>query len=127
MVPAASQNDYDTAIPLGVQQVAQVIATDAGVTLTTAQPIHRYHREGDQQQQIHLSLFQVLIVGGVLLLILFALVKTGNVGLIFFLLGNLLGGGGGGGGRGRDDDRGGGGFGGFGGGSSGGGGASGDW
>ncbi|RXH56857.1 TPM domain-containing protein [Granulicella sibirica] len=128
MVPAASQNDYNTAIPLGVQQIAQVIAADAGVTLTTAQPIHRYHREGVQQQTVHLSFFQVLIVGGVLLFILFLLIKTGNVGLIFFLLGNILGGGGGGGGgRGRDDDRGGGGFGGFGGGSSGGGGASGDW
>ena len=129
MSPAARQNDYNTAIPLGVQAIAQVIATDAGVTLNTAQPIHRYHREGAQQQQtIHLSVFQMLVVGGVLLLILFALIKTGNVGLIFFLLGNLMGGGGGGG-RGRDDDDrgGGGGFGGFGGGSSGGGGASGDW
>ena len=128
MSPAARQNDYNTAIPLGVQAIAQVIATDAGVTLSSAQPVHHYHREAAQQQPIHLSLLQILIVGGILLLILFFLIKTGNVGLIFFLLGNLMGGGGGGG-RGRsDDDRGGGGgFGGFGGGSSGGGGASGDW
>jgi len=126
MSPAARQNDYNTAIPIGVNAIAQVIATDAGVTLTGAQPVHTYHRE-NVQQPIHLSLFQVLIVGGIVLFILFLLIKTGNVGLIFFLLGNILGGGGGGG-RGRDDDRGGGGgFGGFGGGSSGGGGASGDW
>ncbi|SFS15669.1 uncharacterized protein SAMN05421771_2756 [Granulicella pectinivorans] len=125
MSPAARQNDYNTAIPIGVNAIAQVIATDAGVTLSGVQPVHTYHRE-NVQQPIHLSLFQVLIVGGIVLFILFLLIKTGNVGLIFFLLGNILGSGGGGG-RGRDDDRGGGGFGGFGGGSSGGGGASGDW
>jgi uncharacterized protein len=127
MVPAASQGDYNTAIPLGVRQIAQIIATDAGVTLNLTQPVHQYHR---QQAPVQLSLTEVILGGGVILLILFFLVKTGNTGLIFFLLGNLMGGGGGGfgGGRGRDDDRGGGGgFGGFGGGSSGGGGASGDF
>jgi uncharacterized protein len=127
MVPAAAQGDYNTAIPLGVQQIAQDIATDAGVTLNLAQPVHQYHR---QQAPVQLSLTEVVVGGGVILLILFFLVKTGNTGLIFFLLGNLMGGGGGGfgGGRGRDNDRGGGGgFGGFGGGSSGGGGASGDF
>ncbi|MBB5316006.1 TPM domain-containing protein [Tunturibacter empetritectus] len=126
MVPAAQQGDYNTAIPLGVTQIARIIATDAGVTLNLAQPVHQYHR---QQEPVQLSLTEVVIGGGVILLILFFLVKTGNTGLIFFLLGNLMGGGGGGfgGGRGRDDDRGGGGFGGFGGGSSGGGGASGDF
>jgi uncharacterized protein len=127
MVPAAEAGDYNTAIPLGVRQIAQIIATDAGVSLNLAggQPIHQYHR---QQQPVQLSLTEVVIGGGVILLILFFLVKTGNTGLIFFLLGNLMGGGGGGfgGGRGRDND-GGGGFGGFGGGSSGGGGASGDF
>jgi uncharacterized protein len=126
MVPAAQQGDYNTAIPLGVTQIARIIATDAGVTLNLAQPVHQYHR---QQEPVQLSLTEVVIGGGFILLILFFLVKTGNTGLIFFLLGNLMGGGGGGfgGGRGRDDDRGGGGFGGFGGGSSGGGGASGDF
>jgi uncharacterized protein len=126
MVPAATQGDYNTAIPLGVRQIAQIIATDAGVTLNLTQQAHQYHR---QQAPVQLSLTEVVLGGGVILLILFFLVKTGNTGLIFFLLGNLMGGGGGGfgGGRGRDDDRGGGGFGGFGGGSSGGGGASGDF
>jgi uncharacterized protein len=126
MVPAAQQGDYNTAIPLGVRQIAQVIATDAGVTLNLGPPVHQYRR---QQVPVQLSLTQIILGGGAILLILFFLVKTGNTGLIFFLLGNLMGGGGGGfgGGRGRDDDRGGGGFGGFGGGSSGGGGASGDF
>jgi uncharacterized protein len=126
MVPAAQQGDYNTAIPLGVTQIARIIATDAGVTLNLAPPVRQYHR---QQEPAQLSLTEVVIGGGFILLILFFLVKTGNTGLIFFLLGNLMGGGGGGfgGGRGRDDDGGGGGFGGFGGGSSGGGGASGDF
>jgi uncharacterized protein len=127
MVPAATQGDYNTAVPLGVGQIAQDIATDAGVTLTQVQPVHQYHR---QQAPVQISLPMLLIGGGAILLILFFLVKTGNTGLIFFLLGNLMGGGfggGRGGGGGGGDDEGGGGFGGFGGGSSGGGGASGDF
>ena len=128
MVPAATQGDYNTAIPLGVGQIARIIATDAGVTLTQ-QPVHQYHRQ--EQAPVQLTLTELLLGGGVILLVLFFLVKTGNTGLIFFLLGNLMGGGfggGRGGGRGRDDDGGdGGGFGGFGGGGSGGGGASGDF
>ncbi len=127
MAPAARVNDYNTAIPIGVSQIANVIAQDAGVTLT-APTVHQYHRvPANQSEPIHLSLFQVVVGGGILLLILFFLAKTGNIGLIFFLLGNLMGGGGGGYRGGRDRDDGGGGFGGFGGGSSGGGGASGDW
>jgi uncharacterized protein len=128
MVPALSQGDYNTAIPLGVQQIARVIATDAGVTLNLAQPVHQYHRQ--QPAPVQISFVELLLGGGVILLILFFLVKTGNTGLIFFLLGNLMGGGFGGGRRGGRDgggDGGGGGFGGFGGGSSGGGGASGDY
>ena len=128
MVPSLHQNDYNTGITVGVQQIARVIAADAGVTLTLAQPMHQYHR---QQAPAQINFMELLLGGGVVLLILFFLIKTGNMGLIFFLLGNLMGGGGGfrggrGGGGGRDRD-GGGGFGGFGGGSSGGGGASGDY
>jgi uncharacterized protein len=127
MVPSLNQGDYNTGITLGVQQIARVIAADAGVTLNLTQPVHQYHR---QQAPAQLNFMEVLLGGGAILLILFFLVKTGNTGLIFFLLGNLVGGGfgGGRGGRGsRDGDGGGGGFGGFGGGSSGGGGASGDY
>ena len=127
MRPYLVQNDFNSAIPLGFQQLATVIAQDAGVTLTQpATPVHQYHR---QRQPVQLTLWEVIIGGGVILFILFFLIKTGNTGLIFFLLGNLMGGGfgGGRGGGGRDNDRGGGGFGGFGGGSSGGGGASGDY
>lgn len=126
MVPAAQQGDYNTAIPLGVRQIAQIIATDAGVTLSTSQPVRQY---GRQQAPVQLTFGEILVGAAVILFILFFLIKTGNTGLIFFLLGNLMGGGfgggrGRGGGDGGDD---GGGFGGFGGGSSGGGGASGDF
>lgn len=125
MAPAARQGDYNAAVPLGVRQIAGIIAQDAGVTLTL--PTHQYHRQPVSNEPIQLSLTQIVLGGGVILLILFFLIRTGNVGLIFFLLGNLMGGGGGyrgGGGRDRDGD---GGFGGFGGGRSGGGGASGDF
>jgi uncharacterized protein len=126
MVPSLRQGDYNTGITLGVQQIAGIIAADAGVTLNLAQPVHQYHR---QQAPAQISFVQLLLGGGVILLILFFLIKTGNTGLIFFLLGNLMGGGfrGGRGGGGSRDGGGGGGFGGFGGGSSGGGGASGDY
>jgi uncharacterized protein len=125
MVPSLSQGDYNTGITLGVQQIARIIAADAGVTLNVTPPVHQYHR---QQAPAQISFVQLLLGGGAILLILFFLVKTGNTGLIFFLLGNLMGGGGGGyRGRREGDGGGGGGFGGFGGGSSGGGGASGDY
>jgi uncharacterized protein len=127
MAPAARVNDYNTAIPLGVQEVAQVIASDAGITLAPSEQVHQYHYQ-QRGQQVQLSLWQVLLGGGVLLVILIFLISTGNAGWIFFFLLNMIGGGGGGGGRrGGGDGEGGGGFGGFGGGSSGGGGASGDW
>jgi uncharacterized protein len=126
MAPYARQGDYNSAVPLGVSQIAQVIAVDAGVTLT--QPMQRQYRQQAQPVPVHLSLWQVVLGGVGILFVLFILVRTGNVGLIFFLLGSLMGGGGGRGGRGGGDgDGGGGGFGGFGGGSSGGGGASGDF
>ena len=126
MVPSLSQGDYNTGITIGVQQIARIIAADAGVTLNLGQPVHQYHR---QQAPVQISFMELLLGGGAILLILFFLAKTGNMGLIFFLLGNLMGGGGGYRGRrgGDGDGGGGGGFGGFGGGSSGGGGASGDY
>jgi uncharacterized protein len=125
MVPSLRQGDYNAGITLGVQQIASVIAADAGITLDLAQPVHQYHRE---PAPVQLNFMELLLGGGVVLLILFFLIKTGNMGLIFFLLGNLMGGGGGyRGGRGGGGRDGGGGFGGFGGGSSGGGGASGDY
>ena len=132
MVPAATEGDYNTAVPLGVSRIAGVIAADAGITLS---PIVRGQRQQAAAEPQPLSFGQLVLYGGILLIILFVLFRTGGSGLIWFLLGSMMGGGFGGGGR-RGGDGGGfgggggddgGGFGGFGGGSSGGGGASGDF
>jgi uncharacterized protein len=123
MTPSAHTGDFDTAVTLGVQQIAQVIAADAGISLTPTQPVHQYHYQ--QSQPVQLSLWQVLLGGAVLIGIVIFLIATGNIGILWMLLSMFMGGGRGGGGR--DDRGGGGGFGGFGGGSSGGGGASGDF
>jgi len=137
MQPYLRSGNYSQGITIAVQEVAQVIAADAGVTLqapTTGPP--RYHYEPEPQVQI--SPF-ALIVGGIVAFVLLAiLVATGHIGWLFYMLFNLLGGGRGGYGRGGGfgdggfggglgGGDGGGGFGGFGGGSSGGGGASGDF
>ena len=122
MVPMLRANDFDGAMTLAVDQISQIIAKDAGVTLT---PLTRRQR----QQPAHISVGQLIMFGLFLLFVIFILGRFGGSGLIGFLLGMFMGGGfggGGGGGRGGGDD-GGSGFGGFGGGSTGGGGAGGDW
>jgi uncharacterized protein len=128
MVPYLRQNDYDAAVTMAVQQVAGIIATDAGVTINTGpRPLPGY---AAAQQPRPLTLGQLLILGVVLLLVIFFLARFGGSGLLGFLIGMFMGGGGGGGYRGGGGGFGGGdggGFGGFGGGSSGGGGASGSW
>jgi uncharacterized protein len=126
MVPMLRNNDFDGAFTLAVNQVAQVIAQDAGISLTPQQGIRRGRA---QPQQIHLTLGQIIVGAIVLLLIILFLAFFGGSGLIGFLLGMFLGGGGGRGGGfgGGGDGDGGSGFGGFGGGSTGGGGAGGDW
>jgi uncharacterized protein len=136
MAPYARQGDYNQAVTLGVHELASVIAADAGVSLDTGvdgtAPAPQYRSA--PQQQTRLSLFDILLTIGVILVI-GTLIRTGHIGWLFFILFNLMGGGGGGrgsgggeggfgGGFGGGD---GGGFGGFGGGSSGGGGASGDF
>jgi uncharacterized protein len=128
MVPYLQRNDYDGAVTVAVQQIAGVIAADAGVTLDTASRT----AYAPAPQPRPLTLGEVLVLGVVILLVIFLLARFGGSGLLGFLIGMFLGGGGGGGrgggggwGGGGGGD--GGGFGGFGGGSSGGGGASGSW
>jgi uncharacterized protein len=125
IVPYLRQGNFDAAVTVAVQQIAGVIAADAGVTLT-AQP-----RRGPPVPQAKpLTLGQLVVLGLVLLGVIFLLARLGGSGLLGFLIGMFLGGGGGGGGGwggGGGSDGDGGGFGGFGGGSSGGGGASGSW
>jgi uncharacterized protein len=128
IVPYLQRNDYDGAVTVAVQQIAGVIAADAGVTLTSGlRPAY-----APAPQPRPLSLGELLVLGLVLLLVIFVLARFGGSGLLGFLIGMFLGGGGGGGrggggGWGGGGGGGDGGFGGFGGGSSGGGGASGSW
>lgn len=118
-VPLLKQNDYSGAISLMTTRVADVIAEDAGVQLTGAQP-----PAPTEEQEPHKGLSAVGVI--VLIVIFLILVSTpfGRLLLFSMLLGGRGGGGySGGGGFGG----GGGGFGGFGGGSTGGGGAGGSW
>jgi uncharacterized protein len=122
MVPYLRANDFDSAVSLAVQQVSQVIAADAGVTIQDAP-----RRGPPQQMGKPISLGKMILFGLFIFFVVVVLSRLGGGGLLGFLLGMLLGGGGRGGGGGFGGGGGGGGFGGFGGGSSGGGGAGGDW
>ena len=135
MVADARANDYDAAVPLGVQQIATVIANDAGVTLATNFQANR--RQAAQPTSIGFGQILMFVILGIFILSILGRGgrggRGGGGGLGWFVLGNILGGlggggrGGYGGGFGGGNDNDGGGFGGFGGGSSGGGGASGDF
>jgi uncharacterized protein len=138
MVPQLREGEYGPAILFGEQQIANVIAADAGVTLDTAPPVHTYHRERVQQHgRGNVILFWIILI--LFLSLFFRGGGGGRGGWFWFLLGTMLGGGGrgggfgdgggfgGGGGGGGDSGGGGGDFGGGFGGGSGGGGASGDW
>jgi uncharacterized protein len=124
MVPQLQQNAYGPAILSGVQQVANVIAADANVTLTQTQPQHTYRNVPAPSHGFPWG----RVIFCIILFLLFARGGSSR-GWFWFLLGNFMGGSGssrggdgGGSGRGSNDDFGSG----FGGGS-GGGGASGDW
>jgi uncharacterized protein len=130
MQPYLHTNDYNQAIALGVRGISQVIATDAGVTLAGLDGSEAPARVTySSQPQMQVNPVQALIFAVIVLVVIGVLIRTGHIGLLFFLLFSLLGGGRGGGGFGGGDNEGGGGggFGGFGGGGSGGGGASGSF
>ena len=121
-VPMMRTGDYSGALSLVTGRVADVIASDARVQLTNAQP--RAPAEPVEQPVQGLSLGSIIVIGIVILLVLFTPLRS----LLFWMLfSNLFGGGRRGGWGGEGGFGGGGGFGGFGGGSSGGGGASGSW
>ncbi len=126
MVPALKAGDYNGAVATGLTQVAQVIATDAGATLTDADP-------DPDQEMVPARRHHPISPLGLLIrivLVLAVLGFLGSRGLFGLFLGMLMGGGFGGGGYGGGGGFGGGdggGFGGFGGGESGGGGAGGSW
>jgi uncharacterized protein len=126
MVPDLKANDFSGAVTLAVGEMAQVIATDAGVTLdqTTPQPEPQEQpvRRGSAMGKLILVIILLVFFGGSSLLrMLF------GFGLFFGGWGRGGWGGGGYGGGGFGGGGGGGGFGGFGGGGFGGGGAGGSW
>jgi uncharacterized protein len=119
--PAAKQGDWDAAAQIVTDDLAQAVAADANVTLTSAARQYHWQNQAESSRnQGHLG-FGKIAIGVVFIGILILLVATGNIGWAWMLLWSVMGGGGGG--R-DDDDGGGGGFGGMGGGASGGGGAS---
>lgn len=133
MVPLLQQDQYGQAIQYGVQQIADVIAADAGVSITPPtqqQTMYVPHRERSHGNNWLGLVFFFLFIG-----LIFRGGGRGG-GWMWFLLGNMMGGGFGGGRGFGGGDSGGGGFGGGGGGGdfgggfgggSGGGGASGGW
>jgi uncharacterized protein len=125
MVPYLREGNYDAAITMATQNVANVIAQDAGVTLNT--PAESL---GPEPQPHPRSAVKDILLALFAIFVLISLLRSGSSGWAGFLLGMFLGGMGGGRGGGGGfggGDGGGGGFGGFGGGGSGGGGASGSW
>jgi uncharacterized protein len=127
VAPQLTQGQYGPAILSAVQQVGNVIAADANVTLSqTTQPVETQQQEPTRSRGfpwIKLILF-------VFFILIFARGGGRGGGWLWFLAGNMLGGGGGRGGGGSGFGGGGGGgsdFGGGFGGGSGGGGASGDF
>jgi uncharacterized protein len=121
-IPLMRSGDYSQALQLVTDRVAQVIADDASIQLTNAEPPVPT-RHGNQPES-GLSLGGVIVIIIVILVILLTPLRR----LLFWiLLSNMFGGGGGFSGGGFGGFGGGGGFGGFGGGSSGGGGASSSW
>jgi uncharacterized protein len=126
MVPDLRANDFDGAVTLAVDEIAQVIAADAKVALdeepALQQPVVHQRSSGVNWIKV---IFALIVVA------LFVFRILGNAGL-FGLWGLTMmsrggGGGGGGFGGGGSGGGGGGGFGGFSGGSFGGGGAGGSW
>ncbi|HXW57438.1 MAG TPA: TPM domain-containing protein [Candidatus Cybelea sp.] len=135
-VPFLRENNYDAALLLMTERVAEVIARDRGVTLAKTPAISS--SEGSHQEAPNAPVALIALI--VILFLLFRFVRTltfgpprrryrGSGGWIGPMMGGWGGGGfgGSGWGGGLGGGGGGGGFGGFGGGSFGGGGASGSW
>jgi uncharacterized protein len=123
VVPLLKQNDYDAAIKQNTQQIASVIAQDAGVQLTGVSSVPE-ERGPPPRPPGGISLGGVVVIIIVIIIVLATPLRSV---LFWMLLSGGGGRGGGWGGGGFGGGGGGGGFGGFGGGSSGGGGASGSW
>jgi uncharacterized protein len=129
-VPYLQRSDYDGAVSLLTSRVADVIAKDAGVDITTSQP--RRIEPLTSRPQPHENELSPATIIALIVLVIIVLAVPPLRRLLFYMF--LFGGGGGRGGYGGGSGwggggfgGGGGGFGGFGGGSTGGGGAGGSW
>jgi uncharacterized protein len=129
MIPYLRQKDYDSAVLGAVGEIAQVIATDAKVTLNDDGRLVQQRRAHHKMPlgRLILIIVMLLFFGGFGVLWLISSLFSGFGGWGGWGGGGFGGGGFGGGGFGGGGDSGGGGFGGFGGGDFGGGGAGGDW
>jgi len=116
MEPFFKQGDFGQGLLNGAAAIAQIVAQNAGVTLTGQIEV----QTGDQS--VDWPLWKIILI--VIVIILYVLARIFLIGGRGFYGGGFYGGGWGGGGGGFS---GGGGFGGFGGGGSGGGGSSGGW
>src|SRR5882724_1455157 len=141
-VPILRQGNYDAAIRLMTRRIADVIAQDAGVTLSGQPPPQlRQRPQQDRTLSGPATLFLILVVVGIIYLMMKGGGRSGRGGggggwlwwMAPIIAGNVSrcswggGGFGGSGWGGSGGGGGGGGFGGFGGGGFGGGGAGGDW
>ena len=127
-IPILRGGNYSEALSLVTTRVADVIASDAGVQLSTPQPEPAYEPV-PQRHDNGISFGGIILIIVIVLIVLVTPLRS----LLFWILLNSIFGGRGGGYRGGGfggfggGGGGGGGFGGFGGGSSGGGGASSSW
>jgi uncharacterized protein len=123
MVPYLRANDYDSAVSQTVDEIAQVIAADAKVTLDEVPALQQ---QAPRRHSSGIGALQVIFI--LIVVALYLLRVLGSWGLFGVWGLGLMGGGmRGGGGFGGGGGGGGGGFGGFGGGGFGGGGAGGSW
>lgn len=133
-VPYLREGNYDAAVRLMTQRVADVIAQDRGVVLTVGTSLPQPHRGTGQDAQFGLP-WHLFFPLAFLAFMIYAAIKRsaqptsrGYRRGRGWWIGPMMGGGGGWGGGGfGSGGGGGGGFGGFGGGSFGGGGSSGSW
>jgi len=121
-IPFMQSGNYSQALLVVTSRVADVIAKDAGVQLSTPQ-LAPSPSPPQEQPGGGISVTGIVLVIIVILVVLFTPLRT----LLCWMLFSSIFGGGRGGGYGGGGGFGGGGFGGFGGGSSGGGGASSSW
>ncbi len=94
MKPVLLAGDLNQGISLGVHEIATVISTDAGVTLAGLDGSEAPARvQYSSQPQMQVNPIAALIFAVIVLVVIGVLIRTGHIGLLFFLLFSLMGGG----------------------------------